>query len=399
MPPRLRAAVCLLGRIQGLASNAASLADRLLRPLRADLFVYAPSGFIREASQADLGALHSLPGLVRLVQEEEDVSAQLRSELEHHVQNSGTQVSPGEVLALMEMVEGNWIGGYRGRDGAVRRGTGLNQMYSLRWCLQMVEQHEAAAEASRGQAWSYDWIIKSRLDNVWEVQHLPLQLFSKEFIWIPEGHDWGGLNDRHALVPRSPSSRRALQGPSQVYFNGWSWLTTTKAVGTIQDAFWNVNMCEDRNRFSAPCLNHESWLWARLGVTHLPVSRFPNTAWSLCGNKSDLRWEGTQHNLEECQRARRPYRYRFEHANAQAMGRCLTSAASSGAPGSLEPPGLEETPHGSQDLDEATLASILARVQSCWKCADSEKLILSATYPREWFALCSMQLGITPQSA
>lgn len=387
MRPRQHSAVCLSGRVKGLAQTALSLANHLVRPLAADVFVYIPRIFVREASTKDVEALHSLPGLVTISEEEENVTLQLRSQLERQEWNHGGG-EVDELLAMMQQVDGNWIGGYESRDGTLRRGTGLNQMYSLRWCLQMVEHHEVIKQARHLREWSYDWIIKSRLDFVWEAKHLPLRLFSKEYIWIPEGNDWGGYNDRHAVVPRSPNTRMGLQSPSQIYFNGWSWVASMTAVGTIKHGFWGANMCEARELMPAPCLNHESWLWLRVYTSRVPIARFPNLAWLSCGNKSALGRPGTQHNLGACLKNARPYRDPSEHAAAQAMARCLHGSASVVPAG---PMGPGEIPRDNSHLNDSSLAKVWARVHSCWRCVNHERGVLAETYPREVLALCFVQ--------
>ena len=55
-------------------------------------------------------------------------------------------------------------------------------------------------EKKRGQ--KFEWWIHTRSDLHWLADHPPLTLLGPEVIWIPRGQDYGGMNDRHAVVPR-----------------------------------------------------------------------------------------------------------------------------------------------------------------------------------------------------
>eukprot|EP00746_Dinoflagellata_sp_MGD_P118394 gnl/MRDRNA2_/MRDRNA2_54564_c0_seq1.p1 gnl/MRDRNA2_/MRDRNA2_54564_c0~~gnl/MRDRNA2_/MRDRNA2_54564_c0_seq1.p1 ORF type:complete len:666 (+),score=91.41 gnl/MRDRNA2_/MRDRNA2_54564_c0_seq1:166-2163(+) len=71
----------------------------------------------------------------------------------------------------------------------------------------------AITEEERRRRHKYDWWIHTRSDMHWLADHPSLPLLNPEFIWIPRGMDWGGINDRHAAVPR-----RHVHG----YFQTWS---------------------------------------------------------------------------------------------------------------------------------------------------------------------------------
>jgi len=45
----------------------------------------------------------------------------------------------------------------------------------------------------------YDRLIYTRSDYFYETPHIPLQLLSKDKIWIPKGEDYGGVTDRYML--------------------------------------------------------------------------------------------------------------------------------------------------------------------------------------------------------
>jgi len=46
----------------------------------------------------------------------------------------------------------------------------------------------------------YDYIIYLRADAYWMLAHPPPNVWSPDHIIIPEGEDYGGLNDRHVLL-------------------------------------------------------------------------------------------------------------------------------------------------------------------------------------------------------
>jgi hypothetical protein len=49
----------------------------------------------------------------------------------------------------------------------------------------------------------YDRFVITRSDFVWLCPHPPLSILDDGAIWIPNGEDWGGLNDRHLVVSRA----------------------------------------------------------------------------------------------------------------------------------------------------------------------------------------------------
>ncbi len=47
----------------------------------------------------------------------------------------------------------------------------------------------------------YDRIIITRSDFIYNIPHLPPRYLDNQFIWIPNGEDYGGYTDRHILCP------------------------------------------------------------------------------------------------------------------------------------------------------------------------------------------------------
>ena len=48
----------------------------------------------------------------------------------------------------------------------------------------------------------YDRFVLTRSDFVWLSPHPPLDILDPDLIWVPEGENYGGLNDRHLVASR-----------------------------------------------------------------------------------------------------------------------------------------------------------------------------------------------------
>ena len=46
----------------------------------------------------------------------------------------------------------------------------------------------------------YDRFVITRSDFMWLCPHPPLSILDRDAIWLPDGEDYGGLNDRHMVV-------------------------------------------------------------------------------------------------------------------------------------------------------------------------------------------------------
>jgi len=49
----------------------------------------------------------------------------------------------------------------------------------------------------------YDRFVITRSDFVWLCPHPPLSILDRSAIWVPNGEDYGGLNDRHFVASRA----------------------------------------------------------------------------------------------------------------------------------------------------------------------------------------------------
>lgn len=329
-------AVCLSGELRGGPEVLESVVERVLRPLAADVFVYLPLKRTARHDAAhmsptveELSRLYALPGLVSLHVEVEDATALLASEMRRW-----RPADQELVFELTRRVAGNWLGGIvepapeSWGGGLWRRpGSGLFQQLSWRRCLEMVER----AEGMAGRR--YKWVVPSRTNIHWEHPHVPLELLSPDAVWIPEGMDWGGVNDRHAVVPRG-ESEDGRPSISEMYLEAWRFIGEGKAAAVLHMALEggaNVPLeetgCDPRvdGPVSQPCLNMETWLAMRLRATGIKVKRLPRLDWVLCQpGHAEAKWEdGPRPMLQTCARDGTPYRYADEHAQAQATAECL----------------------------------------------------------------------------
>ena len=130
-------------------------------------------------------------------------------------------------------------------------------------CLDMVE----AAEAKRGQA--YDWVVWSRGELRWVVDHPPVHLLSKDRVWIPQcSSDYFGMYDRHAAMPRALADK---------YLSRYRMLKSGEMLSVLEQPR-RVAFYGDA-RFSH---NSESLLHGVLEAKGVPVGRFPCAAALTC---------------------------------------------------------------------------------------------------------------------
>jgi len=335
--PGLRVAVCLGGEIRGERSTEViqSIVDNVLQPLGADVFVYVPLKRYRDLlspSPEDLLLLHQLPGLKSLHIEQENATATLMSEMYRAHANNARQV-----FEMTRRVAGNWLGGIEEerprRDSTEedtratwrRPGNGLLQMLTWRRCLDMVERAESMAEGRR-----YDWVIPSRLNLQWEHPHIPLELLSRDAVWIPEGMDYGGVNDRHAVVPRGDERSDGSPSASEMYLDSWRFLVGGHAVAALTEYLVHLLPEGATVRHTGcdpdidgaehhPCINMENWLALRLNTVGHKVKRLPRFDWVVC---QPGMFEAIS-PYRECVGLGTPYRYEEEYTEAIRMSSCL----------------------------------------------------------------------------
>jgi hypothetical protein len=92
----------------------------------------------------------------------------------------------------MLQIKGIWQGGIQSSEP--ERTYSSIQTF-CRWLLLNGLQRDAILDC-------YDRFIITRSDFVWLCPHPPLSILDRDAIWVPDGEDYGGLNDRHLIVSR-----------------------------------------------------------------------------------------------------------------------------------------------------------------------------------------------------
>ena len=94
---------------------------------------------------------------------------------------------------LMLQIKGDWQGAIRSPDP---QGTASSIQTFCRWLLLHGLQQDEILDR-------YDRFVITRSDLVRLSPHPPLSILDRDAIWVPEGEDYGGLNDRHLVVSRA----------------------------------------------------------------------------------------------------------------------------------------------------------------------------------------------------
>jgi len=167
-------------------------------------------------------------------------------------------------------------------------------------------------ERERKRGGNYSHIVWSRPDMFWLGDHLPMHIIpegERKNIWVVDGEDNGGLNDRHWVMPRHIAA---------TMLNSWDRLMD----GSLADFFGDLAL---------PQLSTEAFFaynLARSGENRL-VRRLPPLAFVMCSNfhsrkNNDLSartWEDSARlgNVNvRCQPGGPKYRHEFEHARVVA---------------------------------------------------------------------------------
>ena len=136
----------------------------------------------------------------------------------------------------------------------------LRQEYALSRCLRL----SRAQEDSTGQL--YDRIVHSRLEFIWVAPHPPVELLDRRCTWVPDGEDYGGLNDRHAVLSREHAA---------TYHGRWEMILDGRVMAN------NPNL---RAGVCCGSMSDEKWLHAIMRHYRRPVCRFPQLSFLSCCN-------------------------------------------------------------------------------------------------------------------
>ncbi|MBT7600015.1 MAG: hypothetical protein HN560_02960 [Anaerolineae bacterium] len=120
-------------------------------------------------------------------------------------------------------IKDQWLGGIKGSEE--HPGSAGILLFFRLFLKESIVKH--------GILEQYDRFIITRSDFFYQVPHVPLKFLPPEYIWIPDGEDYGGYTDRHIIVDRNnlldvlSISDRVITEPQKLYaemtsFNKWN---------------------------------------------------------------------------------------------------------------------------------------------------------------------------------
>ncbi|TAG79738.1 MAG: hypothetical protein EAZ21_09810 [Betaproteobacteria bacterium] len=175
--------ICFVGTFRGFDATRESLIRHLIQPLNADVVVCMvsspePLELLRREC-ASIGATVYDATYDSREQNYDLVFDRLSLEL-------GVKPKWRERAE----VAGNWLGGIGNRLGA-----GTHQLFNFWKLAQWLRMVRFDFDA-------YERVLVSRTDLRWLGNHPPLDLLQPQYLWTPSGEEYGGINDRHWVLPR-----------------------------------------------------------------------------------------------------------------------------------------------------------------------------------------------------
>lgn len=245
--------VCLIGTLRTNDFTRQNLIEKVIKPLNADLMFCATRMSLEDEKVIDDFSSCNIIDAYLYEDGKADGYEKLLGEFSSLLPEAQRQWSE------FFKIEGNWLGGMKGR-----RGSGLHLTFN---CWKLLER----LQYLKTQGFDYQRFVISRTDLFWLVEHPPLNLLDPQFIWIPTGENYNGYNDRHAVCSKENIA---------YYLNMFEFMVNLRALEYIYSEIDNGN------------LNHERHLKSHLDYCQAKVARFKNVAY-LTGNKQNLSNWGT----------------------------------------------------------------------------------------------------------
>lgn len=248
---RPRPLICFIGTLRSLEITANSLNANLIEPLNADIAIC-----VSRVSGEDETRLSALPRhkiVDSCIYEDADAGYEKLCDSISRTRLGNLEQFPWrKTLAI----SGNWLGGLPGVPGS---GMHLNYNY-----FKLNERLKSPEIKQK----NYSHFIITRTDFEWLAPHPPLHLLNQKLVWIPEGEDYHGYNDRHVVCSAWNVDR---------YLNFFDALISGEAHSILKPY---------------KSLNHEYQLKLHLIHRGIRVGRFKNLAYLTGSNSTQTNWSG-----------------------------------------------------------------------------------------------------------
>eukprot|EP00803_Ostreobium_quekettii_P000246 evm.model.scf_77.5 EVM.evm.TU.scf_77.5 scf_77:110753-114312(-) len=266
-----RVAVCLAGQLRNMTDTAASIRRHLIDVLKADTFIYAPM----TADWANWGMIGNVTRVVLEGNEVDPVAV-----LEHNPLYSDYILN----------YKDNFLAPADGRPGGC-----LYQYRSRSKCLDLVVEREVETGLK------YHRVVFARPDMEYLYDVPPLRLLDPGYTWIPTGEDWGGINDRSAIIAREHA---------ETYFRLWEVILNGTALQQLRERVGPKGS-----------MNAEAFMWMQMQIHGVKVGRYSAVAAIVCC----LRSKGCNHSHTTCADGRK-YKYPSEIKTVNASMGTLEKA-------------------------------------------------------------------------
>jgi len=240
-----KAVVCIIGTLRALGITYRNIINNVIRPLDADLIICVSR--ISENDEALLKYFRKIKIIDMYIYED-------GVKYEDLCRKFGKSFDRDRWLKYAE-IRGNWLGGLDDR-----KGSGLYLTYNYSKLIERLR-------GLRAEGSSYDRYIITRSDFLWTSEHPPLKFLDADLVWIPEGQDWWGYNDRHAICSKNNITQ---------YLSMFEYMMDSRATKYLN---------------GQEHVTHEKHLKRHLNSTMVKVGRFKNVAYLTGSPNEHTRWK------------------------------------------------------------------------------------------------------------
>jgi hypothetical protein len=257
--------ICIIGQLRATHLTYASFEEKCLKKLNADLALCIGDD---KVLNSDLNP-YILNAKYKWFQKEYEDYGEGIDSLFRNI-----KISNDENWRQLIKIKDQWLGGVKGKNE--HPGSAGILLYFREALLQQLENNNLCNQ--------YDWIIITRSDFFWQLDHPEVRSLSKQRIYIPFGEQYGGYTDRHAIIPSNfvkiyLSVLREIcldikKTINELTFeNGWNWnlekiiyhhLKKAKVrVGYIPYTMYSVRSEHDPTRWSKGVYDKEKNIYIK----------------------------------------------------------------------------------------------------------------------------------------